>query len=219
MGQKTTKRKGPVANVAFRIGNIDSPVLSKPFLSAKPAKPPETHRPSGMARSQNAQDIPRHPKTALSPMVSNNQFLQVPGSSIPLLRHFTICYNHIVDRMVLSPFRWLAGTWHCRKPFNVFVIYFLSQDIAYHYSPSIKVFKTLSHHRKPVAAKMRRHILTVTLGWHWLRRCDSIDGFSIRGPIALSGSPRGLPLLKLSQSLLTTTKMTPGQRLCNIMQL
>ena len=27
-GQKTTKRKGPVANVAFRIGNIDSPVLS-----------------------------------------------------------------------------------------------------------------------------------------------------------------------------------------------
>ena len=33
MPQKTTKRKGPVAKVAFRIGSIDSPVLSKPFLS------------------------------------------------------------------------------------------------------------------------------------------------------------------------------------------
>jgi hypothetical protein len=193
--------------------------LTSTFEAFPQCKACKASRNSQTLRYGTLSKCPRHPKTALSPMVSNNQFLQVPGSSIPLLRHFTICYNHIVDRMVLSPFRWLAGTWHCRKPFNVFVIYFLSQDIAYHYSPSIKAFKTLSHHRKPVAAKMRRHILTVTLGWHWLRRCDSIDGFSIRGPIALSGSPRGLPLLKLSQSLLTTTKMTPGQRLCNIMQL
>ena len=38
MPQKTTKRKGPVAKVAFRIGSIDSPVLSKPFLSSLTSK-------------------------------------------------------------------------------------------------------------------------------------------------------------------------------------
>lgn len=172
-----------------------------------------------MARSQNAQDIPRLPLVPWSPTTNSCKFLDLQFPFCDILQYLTTI---LWTEWFYLPFDDLLGLGiaaYCRKPFNVFVIYFLSQDIAYHCSPSIKVFKTLSHHRKPVAAKMRRHILTETLGWHWLRRCDSIDGFSIRGPIALSGSPRGLPLLKLSQSLLTTTKMTPGQRLCNIMQL
>ena len=89
MGQKTTKRKGPVANVAFRIGNIDSPVLSKPFLSAKPAKPPETHRPSGMARSQNAQDIPRLRLVPWSPTTNSCKFLDLQFPFCDILQYVT----------------------------------------------------------------------------------------------------------------------------------
>ena len=112
--QKTTKRKGPVAYVAFSMGSMDSPVLSKPFLGAGHQTIPNSPNSlSGSNRDVHRSQIFNLPKHA-----QTKSFFTMPSGGILF------------------------------------------------YCPSIKVFKTLSHHRNPVAAKMSRHILAC---WDWSR--------------------------------------------------